>query len=46
MEQSIPCTDICQLKNLPNSITIEESDNDDEQDNDSEILDDSDEDEI
>ena len=43
---SIPCTDMCKLKNCSNSVTIEERDQDDEQENDNEILDDSDKDEI
>ena len=37
---------MCKLKNCSNSVTIEESDEDDEQGNDSEISDDFDEDEI
>ena len=43
----IPCTGMGKLKNCSNSITIEESNDDDhEQDNDTEISDDSDKDEI
>ena len=41
-----PCTNMCKLKNCSNSVTIEESDEHDEQGNDSEISDDFDEDEI
>ena len=41
-----PYTNMCKLKNCSNSVTIEESDENDEQGNDSEISDDFDEDEI
>lgn len=43
---SIPCTDMGKLKNCWNSVTIKESDGEDEEDSDSEISGDSDSDEI